>query len=135
MPGNAIENWLKIKQRKTRNSASWYFALTVTGGVMAMLPNVITHLLICKLLVLVIFPTVTHRGIWAALITAPLIGLMLFDSARAERDDMGIIPLWLFREYFHIGPRLILEGRRAMAHARAFARIDAAIYAEVLAFL
>jgi hypothetical protein len=61
--------------------------------------------------------------------------LLFADCIRAERDDMAVIPLWLAREYFHMGPRMMLDGWQAVASARMLSRVDAANCAEVLAYL
>lgn len=61
--------------------------------------------------------------------------LLFVDCRRTERDDMSIIPLWLAREFFHAGPRLIFEGWQSMVRARQFVQIDAENCANVLACL
>jgi hypothetical protein len=59
--------------------------------------------------------------------------LLFADSVRAERDDMAVIPLWLAREYFHTGPRLIRDGWQSIVRARQFSRIDVESCAKILA--
>jgi hypothetical protein len=46
-----------------------------------------------------------------------------------------MIPLWLAREYFHIGPLLMLDGWERLTRARQFARVDLTVCAEVLEYL
>jgi len=135
MSGSAIQTWLSLKQRKALLSAWVYFATTSLTGILALLPNLGIAFLFCKLFLLLAIPTMPHPNIWALLLTTPLVPLLFVDCIRAERDDMGIIPLWLAREYFHTGPRLILEGSQQITRARNFSRIDAASCAEVLAYL
>src|ERR1700761_6051794 len=135
MSGSAIQAWLSLKQRKALFSAWIYFATTSFTGILALLPNLGIAFLFCKLFLLLAIPTIPHPNIWALLLTIPLVALLFVDCIRSERDDMGIIPLWLAREYFHAGPRLILEGSRQITSARKFLRIDTASCAEVLAFL
>jgi hypothetical protein len=135
MSGGAIQAWLSLKQRKALFSAWFYFATTSFTGILALLPNLGIAFLFCKLFLLLAVPTIPHPNIWALLLTTALVALLFVDCIRSARDDMGIIPLWLAREYFHTGPRLILEGSGQITHARKFSRIDTASCADVLAFL
>lgn len=91
--------------------------------------------LACKLLLLLALPAWSHPNLLAGLVAALLPGLLFVDCRRAERDDMSIIPLWLAREFFHVGPRLIFDGWQSMARARQFARVDVETCAEVLTCL
>jgi hypothetical protein len=135
MSGSVIQAWLSLKQRKALVSAWLYFATTVVTGILALLPNLGIAFLFCKLFLLLAVPTMPHPNIWAFILTTPLVPLLFADCIRAERDDMGIIPLWLAREYFHTGPRLILEGSQQITRARKFSQIDTVSCAEVLAYL
>lgn len=135
MSGSAIQTWLSRKQRKALFSAWIYFVTTSLTGILALLPTLGIAFLFCKLFLLLAVPLMPHPNIWALLFTAPILYLLFVDCIRAERDDMGIIPLWLAREYFHAGPRLMLEGSQQITRARRFSRIDTTSCAEVLTFL
>lgn len=135
MSGSAIQTWLSMKQRKALLNARIYFATTLTGGTLALLPNLGIGYLFAKIALLLVFPTAAHVGIFAFLLMVPLVILLFADCLRAERDDMAIIPLWLAREYFHMGPRIILDGQDALIRARQFARVDNELCAELLAYL
>jgi hypothetical protein len=135
MSGSAIKTWLSLKQRKTLLSARLYFVATSVAGIAALLPTLGIAFLIAKLLLLVAFPMMIHPDTWAWVLTMPFGVLLFADSIRAERDDMAIIPLWLAREYFHLGPRLILDGRQGMVRARQLLRIDLESCAKILAYL
>jgi hypothetical protein len=135
MSGRAIQTWLSLKQRKALLSGWLYFAITSFTGILALTPNLGIAFLFCKLFLLLAIPTMPHPNICALLLTTPLIPLLFVDCIRAERDDMGIIPLWLAREYFHAGPRLILEGSQQITQARRLSKIDTAACAEILAYL
>lgn len=135
MPEGFIKTWLSLKQRKAIYSACLYFATISLAGIAVMLPNVGIAFLISKVLLLVIAPMSHLPDLLAWCLSAGFIGLLFADSVRAERDDMGVIPLWLAREYFHAGPRLILDGWHTLVRARQFSRIDSDICAEILAYL
>ena len=135
MSGATVQAWLSLKQRKAVFSATLYFVTTAVGGILALLPNLGIAFLICKLLLLVAIPTATHPDLWALLLATPMVALLFADCIRAERDDMFIIPLWLAREYFHMGPRIILAGWQQVLRARHFAGVDTAACAGVLAYL
>lgn len=135
MSEGAVKIWLQARQRKALYSASAYFAIASLGGILALIPNVAIVLLISKLLLLLVVPVLGHSDVWALLLTMPVIGLLFVDCRRTERDDMSVIPLWLAREYFHIGPRLILDGWQQMQRARALSRVDLIVCAEVLEYL
>lgn len=132
MSGSAIQIWLRAKQRKAVLSADFYFAVTSVGGAIALLPTLAVVFLICKLLLLLALPAWTHPNLLAGLVAALQPGLLFVDCRRAERDDMSVIPLWFAREFFHIGPRLMIDGWQSMARARQFARVDPESCAEVL---
>jgi hypothetical protein len=135
MSGSAIQTWLLRTQRKAAFSALVYFATTSIGGFLALLPNLGIAFLFCKIFLLVAFPTAIGANIWAMVLILPIVALLFADCIRAERDDMAVIPLWLAREYFHMGPRLFREGWQQVVRARQFSRIDAAVCAEALRYL
>jgi hypothetical protein len=135
MSGSVIQAWLSRKQRKALFSARLYFVIASIGGTLALFPNLGIAFLICKIFLLIALPTATHLNIWSLILVMPIVFLLFADCVRAERDDMAIIPFWLAREYFHMGPRLMLDGWQGTVRARNLARIDAAACAEVLAYL
>jgi hypothetical protein len=135
MSGSAIQAWLSLKQRKAFFSAWFYLAATSFGGILVLIPNLGIAFLVSKIFLLIALPTAPHLDVGALLLTVPLVGLLFADCIRAEREDMAIIPLWLAREYFHMGPRLMLDGWQAVVRARQFSRIDNALCAEVLGYL
>src|SRR5947207_8684770 len=122
MLSDAVQTWLKTKHRQTLISALAYFAMTSGGGVIAMFPNFGILFLFCKLFLLLVTPMSAHPNIFGWLLTIPFLVLLFVDCRREERDDMAIIPLWLAREYLHIGPRMILDGWQRVADARSLAR-------------
>lgn len=135
MPGSAVKTWLQTKQRKALLSARVYFAITTIGGTLALLPNVAIAFVICKIILLLVVPMFLLTSILALLLAAALPVLLFIDCRRVERDDMSMIPLWLAREYFHIGPRLMLDGWDRLDRAHRLARIDLTLSAEVLEYL
>ena len=135
MSGSVIKSWLARKQRKALFSAWFYFVIASLGGILALLPNLGIAYLFCKIFLLLALPTMTHPDILALLLATPIVVLLFVDCIRAERDDMAVIPLWLAREYFHMGPRLMRDGCQAVMLSRQLSRINAANCAEVLAYL
>ena len=100
-----------------------------------MLPNLGIAFLICKLLVLLAVPTTSHSLELAVILVLPLVPLLFADCIRAERDDWAVIPLWLAREYFHMGPRMMLDGWEHVIRAQRLAGIDAELCGQILAYL
>jgi DnaJ domain len=135
VPESAIQTWLAIKQRKALLSARLYFTMTLLGGIFVLLPNLAILYIVDRILLWVIAPSAHYPELLALLPGVPLVWLLVADSIRAERDDMAVIPLWLAREYFHAGPRLIRDGRQSLARARQFSRIDVESCAKILAAL
>lgn len=135
MSTSAIEGWLLEKQRRALYSARLYFTVTSLAGSLALLVNFVIACVLLKSLLLLFFPRMPAAGLCACILALPLMILLFRDCVRADRDDMSVIPMWLAREYFHAGPRLILEGWHDLARARGFARIDRDLCAEVLEYL
>ncbi len=135
MSGSAIETWLAHKQKRAILNARFYFVGTSVVGVLALLPNFGIAFLICKLLLLLAIPAIPGSTIGAALLAFAATTALFVDCVRAERDDMAVIPLWLAREYFHMGPRIIFDGWSELARARQFSRIDTVTAAQLLAYL
>ncbi|HWC60488.1 MAG TPA: J domain-containing protein [Verrucomicrobiae bacterium] len=135
MSGSAIETWLAHKQKKAVLNARFYFVGTSVVGVLALLPNFGIAFLICKLFLLLAIPAIPGSTIGAALLATAAMTALFVDCVRAERDDMAVIPLWLAREYFHMGPRIMFDGWSELAHAQQFSRLDTATAAQLLAYL
>jgi hypothetical protein len=135
MAESAIKSWLQARQRKAVRSAFVYFTAISTAGILALIPTLGIAFLICRIALLILVPSSVHWNSLAWLLTIPLLVLLFADCRRAERDDMALIPLWLAREYFHMGPRLILDGWHRMVRSRQLARVDVERCAEVLAYL
>ena len=132
MAVTAIKIWLQTRQRKAIRSASFYFATTSLAGAVVTLPTLGILFLIGKIVLLIAVPSSVHWSSLVWFLTPPLLVLLFVDCLRAERDDMAIIPLWLAREYFHMGPRTILDGWEQMIQARRFSRVNIEACAEVL---
>ena len=135
MPGSAVKVWLQTKQRKALLSARVYFAITTVGGTLVLIPNLFIVFLVFKIILLLVIPIFPLTNVLALLLAAMFPVWLFFDCRRVERDDMSMIPLWLAREYFHIGPRLMLDGWDRLERARKLAHIDVTLCAEVLEYL
>jgi hypothetical protein len=135
MSGSAIETWLGHKQKSALLRSRFYFVGTSVVGTLALAPNAVIAFLICKLLLLLAFPAIPFSNLGAALLAIVAIAALFVDCIRAERDDMALIPLWLAREYFHMGPRTIFDGWHELGRARQLSRLDTAMCSQLLAYL
>src|SRR5262249_35903105 len=108
---------------------------TSVVGTLALFPNAAIAFLIGKLALLLVFPSIPFSNVGAALLAVLAIAALFFDYVRAERDDMAVIPLWLAREYFHMGPRTIFDGWSELARARQLSHVDTDMCAQLLAYL
>jgi hypothetical protein len=134
-PGSVVKVWLQAKQRKALRGACVYLAITLLGGTLALLPNLFIAYLISKIVLLMVIPILHNPDPFALLLALAFPAWLFIDCRRTERDDMSMIPLWLAREYFHIGPRVMLDGWERLTRASQFARIDLTVCAEVLEYL
>ena len=104
-------------------------------GVLALVPNAVFVFMVAKIVLLLAFPAIPLSNVGAALLVVLAITALFVDCIRAERDDMGIIPLWLAREYFHMGPRIFFDGWSELARVRQLSGIDIEMCAQLLAYL
>ncbi len=135
MSGTAIETWLAHKQKSALLRSRFYFVGTSVVGTLALAPNAVIAFLVSKLLLLLMFPAIPLANVGAALLTVVAIAALFVDCVRAERDDMAVIPFWLAREFFHMGPRTIFDGCHELARARQLSRLDTAMCAQLLGYL
>jgi hypothetical protein len=135
MSGPAIQTWLAHKQKSALLRSRFYFVGTSVVGTLALAPNAVIAFLVCKIALLLLFPAIPFSNAGAALLDVVVIASLFLDCVRAERDDMALIPLWLAREYFHMGPRTIFDGWHELGRARQLSRIDTAMCAQLLAYL
>jgi len=92
----------------------WVLSLLVDPGAMAR-----QHLVVTGPLILTLFAA----------------GLLFIDSLFSHRDDLSNVIVWLVRETFGIGPRLLLESFRQLRRAVHFAVVDVDRCAEVLGYV
>jgi len=135
MSGSAIQSWLAHKQKSALLRSRFYFIGTLVVGMLALVPNAVIAFLIGKLALLLVFPAVPFSNVGAALLSVVATAALFVDCVRSERDDMALIPLWLAREYFHMGPRTIFDGWQELARARQLSRLDVDMCAQLLAYL
>ena len=135
MSGPAIETWLAHKQRSALLRSRFYFVGTSVVGTLALAPNAGVAFLVSKIALLLAFPAIPYSNVGGGFFAVLAVAALFVDCIRAERDDMGIIPLWLAREYFHMGPRIIFDGASELARARQLSGIDAPMCAQLLTYL
>jgi len=135
MSRSLMEIWLGLKQERALRAARLYCASTTVVGAIALVPNFFIAFLVAKFLLAIAGPTPAESNVFATILAGLLTALLFWDCLRAERDDMGIIPLWVAREYFHFGPRVLLDVINEWRHVRQFARVNVPACAQVLAYL
>jgi hypothetical protein len=135
MSGSAIQTWLEHKQKSALLRARFYFVGTSVVGTLVLVPNAVIAFLVFKLLFLLVFPAIPMASVAAALLSVVGVTALFVDCVRAERDDMAIIPFWLAREYFHMGPRTIFDGWNELGRARQLACLDTDMCAQLLGYL
>lgn len=131
----SVKTWLKKKQGRAVLYGWAYLLLAGFVGCVIAFLTAGLFFLFFKLIVLIVIPMWPHPNIVAALLTSPIVVLAFIDSRNASRDDMSILPLWLAREYFDIGPRLVWTGIREFLWAERFAQIDTDTCANVLGYV
>ena len=136
MAPDEITLWLTRRRRRGISGALCYATATIIGGTLVIGLMFCVIFVATKAVLLSAFPlspdAVTICSTALGILTN---GIIFADSVRTRRDDMSFMPSWLFREYFSIGPRLILEGWPYVLRARRFAQMDLEIDAGVLAYL
>jgi hypothetical protein len=73
--------------------------------------------------------------LWPIILTCVAALALFIDSLFSRRDDLSSVGLWLLRETFGIGPRLLLESYRLARRAARFACLDVDYCAPVLSYL
>jgi len=135
MAAPTISAWLKRWRRRQCASCLLLSVLCLLGGVGAL------FLLFCFIWVisLLVDPEAMTRQhlliTWPLLLSLFAAGLLLIDSLFSRRDDLSNVIVWLVRETFGIGPRLIHESFRQLKRAAQFALVDVDSCAEVLGFV
>lgn len=124
MPPDGIASWL-VRKRITDMAISTACCVVAFAAGMALL--ILMFSVISVVVVMVLFEVFHQTGIaWvvSALITTAIMALLAYDSFTSGRDDMGNIPLWMFRECCSFGPRLVHDSLRHFNRARNLARLD-----------
>ena len=131
----AVESWLNSRRRKDCAK------LLLLSGI-ALIAGLGAHLvLFCFFAVgsVLAVPRAmgqTHLALfWPIILTCAAAIALFIDSIYSRRDDLSNVGLWLLRETFGLGPRLLLESYRLAKRATKFARLDTEYCAAVLAHL
>lgn len=124
MASDNIAGWL-ARKRITDIVISALCCLVAFVAGMALV--ILMSTVISVVVVMVFFEVFHQTGIaWvvSVLITTAIMVLLAYDSFTSGRDDMGNIPLWMFRECCSFGPRLVHDSLRHFNLARNLARLD-----------
>jgi DnaJ-domain-containing protein 1 len=135
MAAETITSWLRRKRRNDCGISLLLFGLAFVAGLGALV------LIFClfwfaSLLVAPAAMGGKHLSVgWPLAVTLLVTALLFIDALHSRRDDLSNVALWLLRESFGIGPRLILESWRRANRAVQFARLDVHSCAKVLAYM
>ena len=126
MASDNIASWL-ARKRITGMAISTACCTVAFAAGMALLALMFS--VISLVVVMVLFEVFHQTGIaWvvSVLITTAIMVLLAYDSFTSGRDDMGNIPLWMFRECCSFGPRLVHDSLRYFTRVLNLARLDIA---------
>jgi hypothetical protein len=135
MAAQSVIAWLKKKRRSGVLCSSFASAVSLVGGAVASFLTLALVFVGVQLAVLTVFPTYASAARLSFSITVVLGVVVFVDSVRALRDDMSIIPLWIVREFVHIGPRSIRHGLNQAARAAMLTHLNLKVCANALAYL
>jgi hypothetical protein len=123
--------WLEANRRRELVTTLAYTVASFIGGILLL------ALLLAVFWAVALFLMVRLPGRFFLASAAAILGVALvwIDNRRAVRDDMSMIPLWLFREQFYIGPRLMLEAIEGVRRMKSLRHLDRDMCTEVLAYL
>jgi hypothetical protein len=131
----AIAGWLEQKRRTDRASAVVISVLALGSGTAVFL---LTTLLIYSVLSIfsgAFFHSDFRLGLIAFGLTAGIFVLSMKgrqDERQLRLDPMGV---WIFKDIFSVGPRLILEGLRQVRRCGQLGELNVAACAQALACL
>ena len=135
MPSDNIASWLARKRIKDFFVSSVCCLIGLLAGAALL---VLMFSVMNTLVMMVLLEIVNNAGIaWISsmLMTTAIMALLVYDSFSSGRDDMGNIPLWMFRECCSFGPRLVQDSIRHFQRALNLARLDIASCAVALSRL
>ncbi len=129
-----ITTWVRKRRRSELSRSLFLSALSLVTGACFL------FLCFCLFYVLVNMcaPALRQRELsllWPGALTLATATALFIDSLHSRRDDFDNIVLWLLRESFGLGPRLILESWRLASRAWEWGRMDVEVIAHVLTWL
>jgi DnaJ domain len=133
MATKTITIWLRRKRRNDCAASLLLAGATLVTGLGAIFLLFALFWFICLLLA----PrAMDHLSLaWPLGFTSVVTVFFLLDSLHSRRDDLSNVMLWLLRESFGIGPRLLQETFHCARHAAELARLNVATCAKVLEWL
>lgn len=135
MAAQSVIAWLRKKRRHQLLVSSLASVVSLMGGTVALVLTFGLVFLGIQIFVLTVFPTYAFVARLSFGVTTILAAVVFVDSMRAFRDDMSIIPLWLVREFVHIGPRAIRHGLKQATRVAVLARLELETCAAALSYL
>ncbi len=124
MAQDTISSWL-ARKRVTEMAISTVCCVVAFIAGMALLALMFSVITVVVVMVLFeVFHQTSIAWVVSVLITTAIMALLAYDSFTSGRDDMGNIPLWMFRECCSFGPRLVHDSLRHFNRLRNLARLD-----------
>ncbi len=131
----SIARWLEQKRRKDRAWTAAISVLALAGGAAVFL---LTTLLVYTVLS-VVCGAFVHSVSWLWLGAFGLTAWLFARSMKSRRDplDLSLDPLglWILRDIFSFGPRLVLEGLRLVRRCGQLGELNVPACAQALAYL
>ena len=130
-----IARWLEQKRRRDRASAAVICVLALGTGATVFL---LTAFLIYTVLS-IIYGVFVYSVMWLWLVALGLTAGFFAHTMkrRQEEPDLHLDPmgLWIIKDIFSVGPRLLLEGLRQLRLSGQLAELNVATCARALAYL
>ena len=131
----AIARWLERKRRTERVWAAGICVVALGGGAVMFLATT----LVIYSVVRVVSITSNHSEILSEVVALVLTGWSYARMMKRRRHQLDVeldaMGLWIFKDLYSIGPRLLLEGLREVRHWALLGELDVAACAQVLSYL
>lgn len=131
----AISRWLEHKRRTDRASAAMISVLALCGGVAVFLLTALLFYIVLSIVCAAVLHSVPWLGLAALGLTAGFFARSM--KGRQDKPELRLDPMgyWILKDICSVGPRLILEGLRAVRCCGQLGELNVAACARALAYL